>query len=121
MAIAVCVVFAVVWFFLSFFSAFHCDGDGGAPYAARDSTVGRLCDARGSGPVLWLWLAGVLLTPVVILAGAIAAVTQTSRRVLVRSAALGFGILALVTLPLLLLPSYCSDEQAANGGDCETY
>lgn len=132
--LAVVAIFGLVWVFAALFSGFACSGDGGVPYAADDSTVGRLCDWRSeSGEPLWL--AAVALAPIGPLVGLVVAAVRRRYAPL----AIGTAIGALLTLafaaPFLALPDACSDsdqavyERAVRSGsplgpgvpDCEHY
>lgn len=115
-----------LWSFLA------CSGDGGYPYAARDSPAGRVCrvyDAHEG-----LWAVQLVLPFLVTLALLTAAVVRT--RIWLGTAALVTG-LALSLVPAVVLGSLSdscspSDQRAfrewADGGgrgpmpaDCETY
>ena len=115
-----------VWSFLA------CDGDGGYPYAARDSTTGRVCEVYDQHEVLWLvQLALPGLATLLLLAVA-------ARRASWSVASVGLAAsLALALVPAAVinnLPDSCTpadqkafDAWARKGGrgpmpaDCETY
>ena len=112
-------------------TAGRCDGDGGVPYSARDSTAGAFCD----GPLLGVWQVALLVLPVAA-AAAVGVVVVVRRRWAwaALSAAAGAGVLIALGVPVAALPAACShaDQRAydawvqggragARPADCERY
>lgn len=135
-AVAVLVAFLAAWYFLWFGSALACDGEGGLPYAAPDSPVGRLCRLRGdlSSVIGLLYTAGVTAAPLLILAATTTAIRRRSWAVLLAGTAAASAIILLASLPFLVLSDDCSSAQQraverwlldAQPGpppyDCDTY
>jgi hypothetical protein len=107
---AVLVIVGVIWLFGTLLAGHECSGEGGTPFAARDSAVGGLCEStwhRSHGSTLWGLL---LLTPLLVtIAGGVVAIVKRSWRWLVLTPAVAIGLLLLLTLPFFVLPSTCSD------------
>lgn len=109
-----------------------CGGDGGYPYAARDSTTGRVCEAFDESPAVLVAQLGV---PVLATALVLSAAVRRARWSLLGVALATGLVLALVpALVIESLPDGCSpsdqrafDAWARDGGrgtspaDCETY
>jgi hypothetical protein len=112
-AVAVLVAFLVAWYFLALASAMACDGDGGQPYAAPDSPVGRLCRLRGdlSSVIGLLHTAGVTAAPLLILAATTTAIRRRSWAVLLAGTAAASASILLASVPFLVLSNDCSSAQ----------
>jgi hypothetical protein len=117
------VLFSVLWTFAflcaTFVGAMACDGDGGEPYAAPASPLGRYCaaaDAVYGGNIFLFWTLG----PVLVLAVGIVALAFGRRRVVV---AVGIAVAALIVVHAGLslgLPSTCSPDDETVAG-CSHY
>lgn len=103
---------------LAFGLFISCGGDGGSPYAARDSPYGTLCTTG----LVDVWAFVIWVAPTVLVLGGLT-VAVVRRRV--PPAAIGIGVaatlLAFTVVIAAALPDRCSEEQRANGGDCEVY
>jgi hypothetical protein len=99
------ILFVVGWVGLAVLSGLACDGDGGVPYATPGSTVSTLCHARESGLVEAAVTAGLVLAPVALFAGGIAALLRRSWMVLAATVGGSVALLLAVTLPFLVLPA----------------
>jgi hypothetical protein len=107
------VVFALVWYLLVFAAAITCSGDGGVPFAAEDSLVGRLCDSRDGavGAILGLL---VFASPLLLLGLGAAALVRRSAGLLGAAFSTALAALGLGALPFLALPASCAPaDQAA--------
>lgn len=135
-AVGVAAAFAPLWFLGTLFGLLQCDGDGGSPYAARSSTVGRLCARRQNHSSLltaW-WLLALAAVFVVIVACVLTVIKRKARPALV-GLITGSLLVGVYAGPFLFLDSHCSGEdQAAYDrwlrtpdrpslppADCETY
>ena len=117
------VLFTILWTFAflcsTFIGAMACDGDGGEPYAAPASPLGRYCDLADTvyrGNIFLFWTFG----PVLVLAAGIVALAFGRRRVVV---ALGVAVVALIVAHLsfsLALPTTCSPDDESVAG-CSHY
>ncbi len=113
-ALAVLVASTIVAFGL-FIS---CGGDGGSPYAARDSPYGTLCTTG----LIDVWAIVIWVAPTVLILGGM---TVAVVRRHIPPVAIGIGgagmLLAATIVIASATPDRCSAEQVANGGDCEIY
>lgn len=111
--LAAIAIFVAAFLPLLLANAFACSGDGGVPYAARDSVVGRLCEARERHGLAWVQLGAVLLGAVLLLAGGTRGIFGRSAKAVAWWFALAMALLGLGMLPFVMLPTRCSDEQEA--------
>lgn len=113
-AVGAVAVFAPVWFFGTVFGAFACDGDGGVPYAARDSTVGRLCELRENDGLTAAWLILVLLALVIMVVTAVVTVVHRKRRPVLAGLVVSVLLVGVYAGPFLFLDTTCSgSDQSA--------
>jgi MFS family permease len=101
--------FGALWLVATVSAGFACGGDGGSPYAARDSTVGTLCQARSGWLASAVWVLLALAPIVLAVVGGVVAVVRRDWKWLGLTGAGALVLLAFVTLPFLALPSTCSD------------
>lgn len=128
--------FAPIWFYGTLFGLFQCDGDGGSPYAARSSTVGRLCARRDDHSSLFTaWWVLVAAAVVAVVVGCTVTILNRKVRPAIVGLVAGSLIVGLYAGPFLFLDSRCSrEDQAAYEkwlrtpdrpsrppADCETY
>jgi hypothetical protein len=113
-AALIVIAYGAVWFGFEWGATFACDGDGGVPYAARDSTVGRLCDVRSSSAAVgWAWVAVALAGPLTLLVGAAAAVRRRRRGLLTGSLVIAVAAGAVSALPFTAPSNTCSARDEA--------
>ena len=115
--------------FGNLFYVIHCtDGDGGAPYVARDSAQKDVCDATGNGSLLLLAMLALIGVFAFLAWRGFKAWRSGSRGL----AAFVLCLVAIPSAPLIAFlaansPSdYCSDAkkaaaEAAPSSDCEHY
>jgi hypothetical protein len=103
---------------LAFSLFFSCSGDGGSPYAARDSSYGQLCEA---GAVDLTGVALLFGVPLVMIVAATVAIAR--RRIL--TLLITGGVVAVTMVAVLIggaaIPDECSTEQSEAGADCDKY
>ena len=116
------VLFAAGWFVLGELSIVACGGDGGAPFAARASTLGALCHARDHGWALAPYLGGMVVAPLGLVAAGLVAVVRRDWRVLIGACGAASVLVLAVRLPFLLPSGDCSAAQRATlpAERCET-
>ncbi len=104
--------------FLAFLMAFSCGGDGGSPYAARDSTYGKWCEAG----IIDIWTFVLwLLPPLLVLVGLGVALSSRGARPLIAGAGAALTFIVFTVVFLAVVPDECTAEQRANDADCESY